>query len=316
MRVLVLGSGVIGTTSAWYLRQAGFEVTVIDRQPGPALETSFANAGQLSFGYTSPWAAPGVPKKAIGWLFEKHAPLAIKPGMDLAQYRWLWQMLRNCTHERYAINKARMVRMSEYSRDCLNELRAEIGIEFEGRDLGTTQLFRTQQQLDASAQDIEILAQYGVPYEVLDRAGIIQAEPALAHVDGLVGALRLPRDQTGAAGLDTLGDHLHGMVLADHALGQQVGQAQHGVDLVARHAPDRPNPFDLLVEALNATFPEGFNGVDPRFLALEVWALSHGIATLSAAGQLPKSGPDKYELLRAGVLALVHGAGERSKPAP
>ena len=171
MRVLVLGSGVIGTTSAWYLRQAGFEVTVIDRQPGPALETSFANAGQLSFGYTSPWAAPGVPKKAIGWLFEKHAPLAIKPGMDLAQYRWLWQMLRNCTHERYAINKARMVRMSEYSRDCLNELRAQIGIEFEGRDLGTTQLFRTQQQLDASAQDIEILAQYGVPYEVLDRDG-------------------------------------------------------------------------------------------------------------------------------------------------
>lgn len=81
-------------------------------------------------------------------------------------------------------------------------------------------------------------------------------------------------------------------------------------------APDRPNPFDLLVEALNATFPEGFNGVDPRFLALEVWALSHGIATLSAAGQLPKGGPDKYELLRAGVLALVHGAGERSKPAP
>ena len=203
MRVLVLGSGVIGTTSAWYLRQAGFEVTVIDRQPGPALETSFANAGQLSFGYTSPWAAPGVPKKAIGWLFEKHAPLAIKPGMDLAQYRWLWQMLRNCTHERYAINKARMVRMSEYSRDCLNELRAQIGIEFEGRDLGTTQLFRTQQQLDASAQDIEILAQYGVPYEVLDRAGIIQAEPALAHVDGLVGALRLPRDQTGDCQLFT-----------------------------------------------------------------------------------------------------------------
>jgi len=203
MRVLVLGSGVIGTTSAWYLRQAGFEVTVVDRQPGPALETSFANAGQLSFGYTSPWAAPGVPKKAIGWLFEKHAPLAIKPGMDLAQYRWLWQMLRNCTHERYAINKARMVRMSEYSRDCLNELRAQIGIAFEGRDLGTTQLFRTQQQLDASAQDIEILAQYGVPYEVLDRAGIIQAEPALAHVDGLVGALRLPRDQTGDCQLFT-----------------------------------------------------------------------------------------------------------------
>ncbi len=204
MRVLVLGSGVIGTTSAWYLRQAGFDVTVVDRQPGPALETSFANAGQLSFGYTSPWAAPGVPLKAVKWLFEEHAPLAIRPGVDLNQYRWLAQMLRNCTQERYAINKARMVRMSEYSRDCLNELRAETGIDFEGRDLGTTQLFRTQQQLDASAQDIEVLAQYGVPYEVLDRAGIIAAEPALAAVaDTLVGALRLPRDQTGDCQLFT-----------------------------------------------------------------------------------------------------------------
>ncbi|WP_305805838.1 D-amino acid dehydrogenase [Stenotrophomonas sp. YIM B06876] len=204
MRVLILGSGVIGTTSAWYLRQAGFEVTVIDRQPGPALETSFANAGQLSFGYTSPWAAPGVPLKAIKWLFEAHAPLAIRPTADLQQYRWLWQMLRNCTAERYAINKARMVRVSDYSRDCINELRAQTGIDYEGRQLGTTQLFRTQQQLDAAAQDIEVLAQYGVPYEVLDRAGIIRVEPALAgKADSLVGALRLPEDQTGDCQLFT-----------------------------------------------------------------------------------------------------------------
>ncbi|MCW4454447.1 D-amino acid dehydrogenase [Flavobacterium sp. MXW15] len=204
MRVLVLGGGVIGTTSAWYLRQAGFEVTVVDRQPGPALETSFANAGQLSFGYTSPWAAPGVPLKAIKWLFQEHAPLAIRPTFDLNQYRWLWQMLRNCTAERYATNKARMVRLSDYSRDCLNELRAQTGIAYEGRQLGTTQLFRTQQQLDAAAQDIEVLKQYGVPYEVLDRAGIVRAEPALAGVaDTLVGALRLPEDQTGDCQLFT-----------------------------------------------------------------------------------------------------------------
>jgi len=204
MRVLVLGGGVIGTTSAWYLRQAGFEVTVIDRQQAPGLETSYANAGQLSFGYTSPWAAPGVPLKAMKWLFEEHAPLAIRPTADWAQYRWLWQMLRNCTAERYAINKARMVRMSDYSRDCINALRAETGIDYEGRQLGTTQLFRTQQQLDAAAQDIEVLRQYGVPYEVLDRAGIIAAEPALAGVaDRLVGALRLPEDQTGDCQLFT-----------------------------------------------------------------------------------------------------------------
>ncbi|WP_182336042.1 D-amino acid dehydrogenase [Stenotrophomonas acidaminiphila] len=204
MRVLILGSGVIGTTSAWYLRQAGHEVTVVDRQPGPALETSFANAGQLSFGYTSPWAAPGVPLKAVKWLFQEHAPLAIRPTADMAQYRWLWQMLRNCTAGRYAINKARMVRMSDYSRDCINELRAATGIDYEGRQLGTTQLFRTQQQLDAAAQDIEVLRQYGVPYEVLDRQGIVRVEPALAgKADTLVGALRLPEDQTGDCQLFT-----------------------------------------------------------------------------------------------------------------
>ena len=204
MRVLVLGAGVIGTTSAWYLRQAGYDVTVVDRQPAPALETSFANAGQLSFGYTSPWAAPGVPFKAIKWLFEEHAPLAIRPTGDLNQYRWLWQMLRNCTSARYAVNKARMVRVSDYSRDCINELRAATGINYEGRQLGTTQLFRTQQQLDAAAQDIEVLREYGVPYEVLDRQGIARIEPALAgKTDMLVGALRLPEDQTGDCQLFT-----------------------------------------------------------------------------------------------------------------
>lgn len=204
MRVLVLGSGVIGTSSAWYLARAGFEVTVVDRQAGPAGETSFANAGQISPGYASPWAAPGVPLKALKWLFSRHAPLAIKPGLDPGQYLWLAQMLRNCTQARYAINKARMVRLSEYSRDCLDELRAETGIGYEGRQLGTTQLFRTQAQLDGAAKDIAVLEQYGVPYELLDRGGIARVEPALASVsDKLVGALRLPNDQTGDCHLFT-----------------------------------------------------------------------------------------------------------------
>lgn len=198
MRVLMLGSGVIGTVSAYYLARAGFEVVVVDRQEGPALETSFANAGQVSPGYASPWAAPGVPLKAIKWLVTQHAPLAIRPTGDIHQYLWMAQMLRNCTAERYAINKERMVRLSEYSRDCLDELRAETGIAYEGRQLGTTQVFRTQQQVDAAAKDIAVLERSGVPYELLDRDGIARAEPALAHVkDKLAGALRLPNDQTG-----------------------------------------------------------------------------------------------------------------------
>ncbi|MDQ1094788.1 D-amino-acid dehydrogenase [Xanthomonas sacchari] len=204
MRVLVLGSGVIGTATAWYLARNGCEVTVVDRQPAAGLETSYANAGQVSPGYASPWAAPGVPLKALKWLFQRHAPLAITPTADLQQYLWLAQMLRNCTAERYAINKARMVRLSEYSRDCLDQLRAETGIAYEGRQLGTTQLFRTQQQLDGAAKDIEVLREYGVPYELLDRAGIARVEPALASAPAsLVGALRLPNDQTGDCRLFT-----------------------------------------------------------------------------------------------------------------
>ncbi|MCW0465245.1 D-amino acid dehydrogenase [Xanthomonas sacchari] len=204
MRVLVLGSGVIGTATAWYLARSGCEVTVVDRQPAAGLETSYANAGQVSPGYASPWAAPGVPLKALKWLFQRHAPLAITPTADLQQYLWLAQMLRNCTAERYAINKARMVRLSEYSRDCLDQLRAETGIAYEGRQLGTTQLFRTQQQLDGAAKDIEVLREYGVPYELLDRAGIARVEPALANAPAtLVGALRLPNDQTGDCRLFT-----------------------------------------------------------------------------------------------------------------
>ncbi|HAW62210.1 MAG TPA: D-amino acid dehydrogenase, partial [Pseudomonas sp.] len=198
MRVLVLGSGVVGTTSAYYLARAGFEVVVLDRQDDVALETSFANAGQVSPGYASPWAAPGMPLKAIKWLLQRHAPLAIKPTANPDQYLWMSQMLRNCTAARYAVNKERMVRLAEYSRDCLDELRAETGIAYEGRQLGTTQIFRTQAQVDAAVKDTAVLKKANVPFQMLDRAGIVRAEPALALVaDSLAGALRLPNDQTG-----------------------------------------------------------------------------------------------------------------------
>ena len=198
MRVLILGSGVIGTTVAYYLARAGHEVEVVDRQPGPAMETSFANAGEVSPGYSAPWAGPGVPLKAIQWMLMHHSPLVIKPMLDPAMWRWGLSMLRNCTEARYRVNKGRMVRLAEYSRDCLKDLRAEIGIQYDDREQGTLQLFRTQKQLDGTAKDIEILKQYDVPYQLLDRTGYLKYEPALADVqDKFIGALRLPGDETG-----------------------------------------------------------------------------------------------------------------------
>jgi len=204
MRVIVLGSGVVGVTTAYYLARAGHDVTVVDRQPGPALETSFANAGQISPGYASPWAAPGIPLKAFKWLFQRHAPLAIQPDGTLFQLQWMWAMFRNCDAERYAVNKERMVRLAEYSRDCIRALRAETGIEYEGRQQGTLQLFRTQAQFDGAAKDIEVLKQAGVAFDLLTRDQLGNAEPALANVrEKLVGGLRLPNDETGDCQLFT-----------------------------------------------------------------------------------------------------------------
>jgi D-amino-acid dehydrogenase len=204
MRVLVLGSGVIGVTTAYYLAKAGAEVTVVDRQAAPAAETSHANAGQISPGYSTPWAAPGIPLKAMKWLFQKHAPLAIRFDGSLFQLQWLAQMLANCTAGRYAVNKERMLRVADYSRRCLDALRVETGISYEGRQLGTTQVFRHQSQLDGLEKDTSVLRDCGIDFEVLDRDGIRRIEPGIdAAGAGLVGALRLPKDQTGDCNLFT-----------------------------------------------------------------------------------------------------------------
>ena len=198
MRVIVLGSGIIGVASAHYLAEAGHEVVVLDRQEGPALETSYANAGEVSPGYASPWAAPGIPLKALKWLFMRHRPLFIWPTPQLDKIRWGLRMLRNCTAARYEINKSRMVPIAEYSRDLLRALREKAGIDYDERSQGTLQLFRSQKMLDGTAKDIAILEKFAVPYELLDRAGCIGVEPALARVqEKFVGGLRLTGDETG-----------------------------------------------------------------------------------------------------------------------
>jgi D-amino-acid dehydrogenase len=198
MKVLVLGGGVIGVSCAYFLARAGHEVEVVERQSGPALETSFGNAGEVSPGYSSPWAGPGVPIKAIKWLLMRHSPLVIQPLLDPAMWRWGLQMLANCNARAYALNKSRMVPIAEYSRDVLKALRAETGIAYDDRAQGTLQLFRTRQQLDGIAGDVAVLREYGVPFEVLDPDGFVKVEPALALTrHKFVGALRLPGDETG-----------------------------------------------------------------------------------------------------------------------
>lgn len=198
MRVIVLGSGVIGVASAYYLAQQGAQVTVLDRQTGPAEETSFGNAGQISPGYSTPWAAPGIPFKAVKWMFQHHAPLAINLDGSMWQLQWMAQMLKNCNPQSYSQNKERMMRVAEYSRDCLKSLRETTGISYENRAKGTLQVFRKEAQLEAVQRDIEVLQECGVSYELLYQDDLARVEPALEHAkDKLVGGLHLPNDETG-----------------------------------------------------------------------------------------------------------------------
>ena len=198
MRVVILGAGVIGVSTAYYLAKAGHQPIVIERQPAAGLETSFANAGEISPGYSSPWAAPGLPLKALKWLVMTHRPLVIRPSPDPAMVMWGLRLLANCTSARYERNKGRMLRLAEYSRDCLRVLRNDTGINYDQRMQGTLQLFRTQKQVDGASADIAILERFGIGHDVLDRAGCIRAEPALGSVaDKIAGGLRLPGDETG-----------------------------------------------------------------------------------------------------------------------
>ncbi|MEQ8805267.1 MAG: D-amino acid dehydrogenase [Rhodospirillales bacterium] len=205
MKVIVLGAGVIGVTTAYYLAKQGAEVLVLDRQPGPGMETSFANAGELSYGMTSPWAAPGVPRKAIKWILMKYRPLILHPLISPTMWGWCTRLIMNCNARDYRINKSRMVRISNYSRDALTELMADLPLNFDQREMGTLQLFRTEKQVAASSADRDVLTEFNSPFEVLDRDGCIAAEPGLAHVaDKFVGGLRLTADRTGDCRMFTL----------------------------------------------------------------------------------------------------------------
>ena len=198
MKVLVLGSGVIGVTSAWYLSQAGHEVTVVDRQADSAKETSYANGGQVSWGAGGPWSAPGIPLKALKWMFRPHSPLVLRPRLDRQLWAWLFRMLANCTPTRYIHNKERMLRLSRYSHEYLTGLRRETGIHYDECTNGVLELFRSARELDEAGRDAMMLRRWGVECHVLDRAGCVARDPALrATQEKIIGGLHFPGDESG-----------------------------------------------------------------------------------------------------------------------
>lgn len=198
MKVLVLGSGVIGVTTAWYLRDVGCDVTVVDRQPEPGMETSFANGGQISWSSAMPWAAPDIPLTAFKWLVKPHSPLVLRPRFDPRMWAWLFRMLRNCTRERFAQNRSRMLRLARYSHECLVELRAATGIQYDQSTRGVLTLFRARKSFEEAKRDSELLTRLDVPFEVLDTAGCIALEPILSQArTRIVGGIYFPGDEAG-----------------------------------------------------------------------------------------------------------------------
>jgi D-amino-acid dehydrogenase len=211
MKVLVLGAGVIGVATAHYLAEDGHEVTVVDRQPGPALETSFGNAGNVCPSYATPWAAPGMRWKALKWLAQKNAPLAVRWRLDPALLGWMAAWLANCSRTRFERNKPRMQRLSRYSLECLRKLRESTGIRYDETRSGILQLLRDEQELAAVASHTRILEAAGVSHRLLPPKDCLAVEPALRHTRvAFAGGLHLPSDETGDCQLFT-------QALAEHA---------------------------------------------------------------------------------------------------
>jgi D-amino-acid dehydrogenase len=194
-RVAVVGAGIVGTCTAWSLRERGFEVVVLERRGAVALETSWGNAGVVAPGYVTPWAAPGMPRKVVSYLFAAESPVLFRPVASAALARWIGRWLRECELARYRVNKARMQRLAFYSRDALHAMRASLGID-DGRRAGYLQLLRGERDLAMAGPARALLEESGVPHRLLDADEARALEPALARGTPLAGALWLPEDES------------------------------------------------------------------------------------------------------------------------
>ncbi|QRF58526.1 D-amino acid dehydrogenase [Variovorax paradoxus] len=200
MRVIVLGAGLLGVTSAYYLQQLGHDVTVIDRQATPAAETSFANGGQISVSHAEPWANPSAPLKVLQWLGKEDAPLLFRIRADMRQWLWGLQFLRECTPARTRHNIEQIVRLGTYSRDTLQQLRRDAGIRYDERTQGILHFYTTQKEFDGALAPAEQMRALGCERQVISADEAVKLEPALAHIrPQLAGATYTAEDESGDA---------------------------------------------------------------------------------------------------------------------
>jgi D-amino-acid dehydrogenase len=200
LKVLVLGAGVIGITTAWFLRECGHDVTVIERQRESALETSFANGGQISVSHVEPWANPAAPFKILRWLGQADAPLLFRPRLDLQQWRWGLQFLIECLPSRTRRNMLQILAISKYSGEVLRDLRAATGLHYDDLQRGILQIYTDREDFDAASAAAELVRQYGVAREVKTAAECVAIEPSLKNRrDWIAGGTYTASDETGDA---------------------------------------------------------------------------------------------------------------------
>jgi D-amino-acid dehydrogenase len=200
MKVIVLGAGLLGVTSAYFLRQQGHDVVVVDRQASPAAETSFANGGQISVSHAEPWANPSAPLKVLKWLGKEDAPLLFRIRADMRQWLWGLQFLRECTPARTRHNIAQIVRLGTYSRDMLQQLRRDIGIAYDERTQGILHIYTSRKEFDGAEAPAAQMRDLGCDRRVISADEAVRIEPALRHIrPQLAGATYTAEDESGDA---------------------------------------------------------------------------------------------------------------------
>ena len=200
MKVIVLGAGIIGISTAWYLNQQGHEVTVVDRQADAALETSYANGAQISVSFCEPWANAGAPLKVAKWLLRDDSPLLFRPRLDPYQWRWGVKFLTQCTDAAFARNVQQLVALGAYSHESLKSLVDDTGISYNRLEKGILHFFSSAADFEAGAQGAELMRRYGVDRRVLSREEVLKVEPALASFGSHIhGGTYTPSDESGDA---------------------------------------------------------------------------------------------------------------------
>jgi D-amino-acid dehydrogenase len=261
MKVLVLGAGVIGVTSAWHLRRAGHEVTVLERREGPALETSFANGGQISVSHAVPWANPDAPREVLQWLGRADAPLKFRPTVDWRQWYWGLRFMLECLPRRTRENSQHILALALESQRALAELRAELDIDFDHQARGILSLYTTRRAYEEALGRLDLLGPE-VRREVKTADECVEVEPALAYARSqLAGGIYAPGDESGDA-------HRYTIALAQRC-------AERGVLFRYRHAVQCMRVENDRIMAVTATGPSGETisaEADAYVLALGCWS--------------------------------------------